>query len=176
MAVSTLDTRGIVTRHRNEDGTYRLVELAQAIGAEQALWQPVVDAADGVNRHWTAVHEDAEIDIYAISWLPSQTTGFHDHCDSAFGVACVRGAIFEDRPWNGPDGAHTVRLETGGTTGGVPGVMHRIRFADGDPGVTIHCYAPKLLRVGQIVLDADGRWIRREQDGQEELVEGLLPC
>ena len=78
--------------------------------------------------HWRAVHECDEVDIYAISWLPGQTTGFHDHCESSFGVTCVRGAIYEDRPWNGPDGRQTVRLDVGGTTGGGPGVMHVIRF------------------------------------------------
>jgi hypothetical protein len=176
VAVNAIDTHEIVRRHRNDDGTYRLAELSLAIGAERELWQPVVDAADGVNRHWRAVHECDEVDIYAISWLPGQTTGFHDHCDSSFGVTCVRGAIFEDRPWNGPNGVETNRVEVGATTDGVPGVMHVIRYADGDPGVTIHCYAPKLLRVGQIFYDKDGRWVRRERDGQEELVEGLLPC
>lgn len=176
MAANAVDTREIARRHRNDDGTYRLVELAQAFGAEQSLWQPVADAADGTHRHWRCLHECDEVDVYAISWLPEQTTGFHDHCRSSFGVTCVRGAIFEDRPWNGPDGRQTTLVETGGTTGGGPGVMHVIRYADGDPAITIHCYAPRLERVGQIYYDAEGRWVRVEQDGKEELVEGLLPC
>ena len=54
MSVNAIDTAEIVRHHRNDDGTYRLVELALAIGAERELWQPVVDAADGVNRHWRA--------------------------------------------------------------------------------------------------------------------------
>ena len=108
--------------------------------------------------------------------LPGQTTGFHDHCESSFGVTCVQGAIYEDRPWNGPDGKQVTRVDAGSTTGGGPGVMHVIRYADGEPGVTVHCYAPKLTKVGQVFYDEQGRWVRRERDGQEELVEGLLPC
>lgn len=165
----------VVRAHRNDDGTYRLRDLATAIGALREEWQPVVDAADGTHRHWRCVHEDAEVDIYAISWLPEQTTGFHDHCDSSFGVVCVQGAVYEDRPRLHGEVA-SMRLEAGGTTGGVPGVMHVIRHGEGEPAVTIHCYAPRLERVGQIFWDKDGNWVRRVRDGKEELTEGLLPC
>ena len=89
---------------------------------------------------------------------------------------CSSDLIYEDRPWNGPDGKQVTRVDAGSTTGGGPGVMHVIRYADGEPGVTVHCYAPKLTKVGQVFYDEQGRWVRRERDGQEELVEGLLPC
>jgi hypothetical protein len=129
----------IVRAHRDDDGAYRLSDLAIALGDIRDTWQPVLEAADGTHRHWRTVYEDDEVDVYAISWLDGQTTGFHDHCDSSFGVACVHGAVFEERPRN-------------------------------------PTYAPKLLRVGQIYVDSEGRWVRRERDGREELTEGLLPC
>lgn len=166
----------IVQTHRNDDGSYRLSDLAIALGDIRETWQPVLEAADGTHRHWRTVFENDELDVYAISWLDGQTTGFHDHCTSSFGVTCVHGAVYEERPRN-PMVEHEVRrLETGQVTGGVPGVMHLIRWAEGEPAITIHAYAPKLLLVGQIYIDREGRWVRRERDGREELTEGVLPC
>ncbi len=175
MASGVTDVTEIIERHRRDDGSFALVELATEIAAHRDTWQAVVDAADGVHRHWTMVHEDDEIDVFAISWLPEQTTGFHDHCDSHFGVACASGAVYEDRPKSHGE-VRTRQLDAGDTTGGVPGVLHVIRHADGEPAVTIHAYAPRLSRVGQIYFDKDGLWVRRERDGRDELTEGLLPC
>lgn len=175
MAVSVTDVEGIVERYRRDDGTFALTELAVALGEHRELWQPVVDAADGTHRHWRCVYDAADIDIYAISWLPEQTTGFHDHCDSSFGVTCVLGAVYEDRPRLHGEVA-SKRLEPGDTTGGVPGVMHVIRHGAGEPAITIHAYAPRLERVGQVYFDKHGNWVRREVDGKQELTEGLLPC
>lgn len=175
MAIDVTNAGAIVERHRREDGTYALTELAVELGQHPDLWMAVVEAADGTHRHWTTVFDGEDIDIYAISWLPEQTTGFHDHCDSSFGVVCVRGAVYEDRPKLHGE-VDTKRLDAGGTTGGVPGVMHVIRHCDGEPAVTIHAYSPRLERVGQIFFDRNGNWVRRERDGKEELTEGLLPC
>jgi len=176
MSATEIDTAAIAARHRRDDGTYDLKALAIELGSHHALWQPVLDAADGTHRHWRCVFEDADCDVYAISWLDGQTTGFHDHCESSFGVTCVHGAVYEERPRNHPDGHEINRLDTGGLTAGGPGVMHLIRWAEGEPAITIHAYSPRLERVGQIYYDREGRWVRVERDGTEELTEGLLPC
>lgn len=165
----------IVERHRGGDGI-ALESLALALAAYRPGWQPVADAADGTHRHWRKLYGDAALDVYAISWLAAQTTGFHDHCASHFAVACAQGGILEDRP--GKPGAistvHTVKA--GQTTHGRDGVIHRLRYFQGTPAITIHCYAPTLTRVGQFYVDEHGSWLRIEQDGEVELTEGALPC
>src|SRR5258708_39269410 len=75
-------------------------QLAEEVGrlaATPRQWMSRVRlSADG--RWYERIHVDGSYEIWLISWLPGQATGFHDHGGSAGAFGVVWGALEEHRP------------------------------------------------------------------------------
>ena len=50
---------------------------------------------DAGERTYAALHRDADVDVWAIFWLPENDTGWHDHDTSSGAVHVVEGALEE---------------------------------------------------------------------------------
>lgn len=61
-----------------------LVEVTRRIHASRA-WRDHVVVSPTL-RDFRLIYENAFTDVWALSWLPGQTTGFHDHDLSEVGV------------------------------------------------------------------------------------------
>jgi len=149
-----------------------LVEVTRRLVAEPASWSRVARAADGARRHYELLYEDDVVEVWVLAWLPSQTTGFHDHDGSGVGFTVARGAVCEELLRLGA-APSTRRLEAGSCRGAGVGYIHRLTWADGDPAVTVHAYSPRLTSVGEYRCDADGVLRRSVADGRQELTEEL---
>lgn len=99
------------------------------------------------------VHADDLIDVWVISWLPSQSTQLHDHGGSAGAFTVVEGVLTES-VWS-PGGtdrhegvlrdrehrAHTtVAFDTDR--------VHDVRNLGTEPAVSVHVYSRPLQRMG----------------------------
>src|SRR5919206_518432 len=71
-----------------------LAGLARDVARRPELWQHRLDA-DATERTYAALHRDAHVDVWAISWRPENDTGWHDHDTSSGAVQVVRGALEE---------------------------------------------------------------------------------
>ncbi len=149
-----------------------LERLVERIAARPDLWRPLV-VADRDRRRYELLYEDERVDIWVLSWMPGQRTGFHDHDRSAVGLVCVRGELIEGSLAIGVDPESTLMTE-GVVRGGHGGYIHAVAHQRGEPAVSIHAYCPPLIQVGQYRVDEQGRLQREPEPGRKELQDATI--
>jgi predicted metal-dependent enzyme (double-stranded beta helix superfamily) len=150
----------------------QLERLVSDIAARPEIWEPLV-VVDEHRRRYRLLYEDDRIDVWVLSWMPGQGTGFHDHDISGVGLCCAQGEVHEKQMIL-PTGASTVEMTPGVSRQGPPGYIHSVAHADGTPAVTIHAYSPPLERVGQYRVDEHGIMRRTIEHGRQELLDNTI--
>ncbi len=150
-----------------------LVELVQRIAETPALWQPLV-IVDAKQRRYELLYEDDRVDVWVLSWMPGQRTGFHDHDRSRVGLICAQGALDEGSLALAGD-VESIRMNAGVSRSGPGGYIHAVAHHSGEPAVSIHAYSPPLTCVGQYRADQDGRLRREPEHGRKELKDTTIP-
>ena len=146
--------------------------VATAIRDRPELWEPLL-VVDAHRRRYRLLYEDERTDVWVLCWMPGQSTGFHDHDVSDVGIAIARGKIIE-RQLRLPTGATALELQPGDTRQGPAGYIHSVAHSEGAPAVSIHCYSPPLMKVGQYRVDAEGVLRRDAEHGRRELVDETI--
>jgi mannose-6-phosphate isomerase-like protein (cupin superfamily) len=144
-----------------------LQRFATALAESPERWSHLVRHS-GDMRVYEQIWDDEDVNAWVICWSEDQDTGFHDHDESAAGIAVVSGQVREDRlTLTGPP----VSREIGpGTTFTLPPVaIHRVLHAGTGPAVTIHAYSPPLRRTGAYQVAPDGTLERESQPFEVEL-------
>ncbi len=156
---------GILTPEELED-------VAAGISTRKDIWEPLV-RLDADRRRYELIYEDERMDAWALSWMPGQGTGFHDHWISSVGICVAQGTVREDQMRFGQPPVER-QLTFGARRRGNPAYIHRVQHSEGAPAVTIHVYSPRLDWVGQYRVD-DEAVVRREiQPGRNELTVQLI--
>lgn len=150
-----------------------LVELVRRIAATPDLWRPLV-VVDSERRRYELLYDDHRVDVWVLSWMPGQRTGFHDHDRSSVGLVCAQGVLDEGSLAIGGD-ADTVRMTTGVSRSGPGGYIHAVAHHAGEPAVSIHAYSPPLTCVGQYRAGPGGRLRREAEHGRKELKDTTIP-
>ncbi len=147
--------------------TEELEVFTRWLAASPQRWSHHVHHADDV-RVYAQIWDDHDVNAWVICWSEDQDTGFHDHDDSAAGIAVVSGRVREDRLTL--SSAPRSRELGPGTTFTVPPVaIHRVLHAGDQPAVTIHAYSPPLRRTGAYRVGPDGALEREAQEYETEL-------
>ncbi len=97
-----------------------LTQLVRSVAASPHRWADLVRYRAG-ERWYQRLEQTEKHELWLLSWLPGQRTGFHDHCGSAGAFAVVRGELRE----------HTV--PAGRAVRG-PAVLRRAVLQRPDPG------------------------------------------
>jgi predicted metal-dependent enzyme (double-stranded beta helix superfamily) len=130
-------------------GPADLAERAQALADRPGEWiHRVRLSTDG--RWYERLHADRDYEVWLISWLPGQATGFHDHGGSSGAFAVALGELAE----HGVSGDRMVA--TGQVRGFGPGYVHDVRNESAAPAVSVHVYSPPLSAMQRYDLDGDG--------------------
>ena len=133
---------------------------------ESGLWRDYVAVCEDY-RDYRLVFENDYIDVWVLSWLPGQETGFHDHDISEVGLCVAEGAIREHHMHvHQPDSSHVLR--PGQPQEGPFGYIHRVEHFEGEPAVSVHSYSPPLAWVGQY-RESGGQMVRLKQPGRTRL-------
>jgi mannose-6-phosphate isomerase-like protein (cupin superfamily) len=144
-----------------------LARFAAELAAAPERWRHHVRHADDV-RVYEQIWDDDEVNAWVICWSEDQDTGFHDHDESAAGIAVVSGHVREDRLTI--SGTPLEREFGAGATFTVPPVaIHRVLHAGDQPAVTIHVYSPPLTRTGAYRIGPDGELEREALAYEVEL-------
>jgi rhodanese-related sulfurtransferase/mannose-6-phosphate isomerase-like protein (cupin superfamily) len=118
-------------------------------------------------RWYERLYLGTDYDIWVISWLPGQSTGFHDHGASSGAFVIAAGTLEEHRPGDVPRVIDVGELRAFG-----PNYAHDVRNVSDAPAISIHAYSPPLSEMNQYELEGD-RLVRRERDpGNVEPLDG----
>lgn len=150
-----------------------LAQLVADIAACPTLWIPLV-TSDSARRRYRLAYEDERLDVWVLSWMPGQTTGFHDHGHSGVALTAVQGSVLERR-LRLPVGISTRILAPSRIQTGAAGYIHSVGHHQGEPAVTLHAYSPPLGEVGQYTAEPDGTLARNPQHGRQELLDNTIP-
>jgi len=108
------------------------------------------------DRRWyERLYDGPDYDVWVISWLPGQSTGFHDHGASSGAFVVATGVLEEHRP---DGGAYVARAGEPRTFG--PDYVHDVRNVSLAPAISIHAYSPPLTEMNEYEVDG-GRLIPR---------------
>lgn len=124
-----------------------LIEFSRFYAAEVACGKyPFVDY-DAERRWHRRIYRDPRMDVWLISWLPTQGTQLHDHGGSAGAFTVLSGELTETVVATGRDGR--VRLTdtaraVGDSVGFGARYVHDVRNAADEPAVSVHVYSAPL--------------------------------
>lgn len=144
-----------------------LRELVSQIAADPRQWQPLV-RFDASERHFEQLWRDSHVDVWVISWVRGNDTGFHDHDVSHGAVAVVEGEVVEERFMLGGV-PRRVHHHAGDAFDFDASHLHRMCQDSDAHAVTIHAYSPPLSRMGTYTIAHDGELRRRSISYAEEL-------
>jgi hypothetical protein len=124
----------------------QLVEQARLFAAQVAAGLCPRVEYDAENRWHQRLYRDRQVDIWLISWLPSQGTQLHDHGGSAGAFAVLSGrldeAVYRHDPASGS--LTEYRRSSGTAIGFGPRYVHDVRNVSDAPAVSVHAYSPPL--------------------------------
>ncbi len=108
-------------------------------------------------RWYERLYYGPDYDIWVISWLPGQSTGFHDHGASSGAFVVATGMLEEHLPGGRPRMIHPGKPRAFG-----PDYAHDVRNASLAPAISIHAYSPPLSEMNEYELEGK-RLIPRER-------------
>src|SRR3569623_1686738 len=131
------------------------LESARHYARNAQLWavQPEFNAA---NRWYACLADDADAQVWLLTWLPGQGTDLHDHGGSAGAFHVHSGTLTEDTVSAGEVPRITAR-ELGDGAGRRFGSrhIHRITNRSTRPAVSVHVYGPALTTMTRYRNGAD---------------------
>jgi rhodanese-related sulfurtransferase len=108
-------------------------------------------------RWYERLHHGPDYDIWVISWLPGQSTGFHDHGASS-GAFVVATGILEEHSAD----ERTRVIHPGKPHAFGPDYAHDVGNVSLAPAISIHAYSPPLTEMNEYELDGS-RLVPRER-------------
>jgi predicted metal-dependent enzyme (double-stranded beta helix superfamily) len=137
-------------------GPARLAARVRELTATPAEWVARV-RLDPEGRWYEQIHVDGSHEIWLISWLPGQSTGFHDHGGSAGAFSVVWGHLDECLPPIGDDEPVVRRVSSGVVRSFGAGYVHDVRnTSSSSVAVSVHAYSPPLSEMTRYRLTSGG--------------------
>ncbi|MFI7602685.1 cysteine dioxygenase [Actinoplanes sp. NPDC049681] len=132
--------------------------IAQRYAADPQAW-PVAPRFDAIDRWFHRLADEADHEVWLLTWLPGQGTDLHDHGGSAGAFHVFSGSLVEDTVTVSPGSAPRITSrELGEGAGRRFGThhIHRITNRSGRPAISIHAYGPALTTMTRYRIAATG--------------------
>ena len=121
----------------------RLATVAARVAGDPNHWSGLV-RYDPARRWYRRLDLADDHEVWLLTWLPGQQTGFHDHGDSAGAFAVVLGTLTErSAPGGRPEASGRV-VAAGGVRSFGRDYVHDVRNDSPAPALSIHAYSPPL--------------------------------
>ncbi len=133
----------------------QLAQIALRVADHSGQWLSLV-RYDPRRRWYQRLVRDEEHEIWLLSWLPGQHTGFHDHGTSAGAFAVARGFLREQAAPGGRPEPSGRTLAPGAVRTFGPAYVHDVRNESAWPAVSIHAYSPPLSSMRRYGIAASG--------------------
>ena len=132
----------------------QLAAITHAAAAEQE-WPGLVRYTAGA-RWYQRIQQGDSHEVWLLSWLPGQGTGFHDHCGSSGAFTVVLGELRESALRAGRGAPSGQVLGSGVTRSFGPQYVHEVVNTSATPAVSIHAYSPPLAGMRRYELTPGG--------------------
>ncbi|MFJ9839622.1 cysteine dioxygenase [Kitasatospora sp. NPDC101155] len=143
-----------------------LRSIVRELAEQPEQWIHLVRLSTEERWYQRLVAED-DHEVWLISWLPGQSTGFHDHGGSRGAFTVALGEL-EELSLGGPEQGLLIRRVPAGTTRAFgPEYVHDVRNTASGPAVTLHAYSPPLSSMAHYDLRAGGL-VRTSEEGPEQ--------
>jgi predicted metal-dependent enzyme (double-stranded beta helix superfamily) len=120
-----------------------LAQTVQQIASSPEDWLDQVHY-DTDERWYLRLAQDDEHEVWLLSWLPGQHTGFHDHGASAGAFAVALGSLSERAaPYGRPERSPR-ELVQGSVRSFGANYVHDVGNTSDRPTVSVHAYSPPL--------------------------------
>jgi predicted metal-dependent enzyme (double-stranded beta helix superfamily) len=133
----------------------KLAQIALRIADQSGQWLSLVRYDPG-RRWYQRLARDEEHEVWLLSWLPGQHTGFHDHGTSAGAFAVARGFLLERAAPGGRPEPSGRPLAPGAVRSFGPAYVHDVCNESAWPAVSIHAYSPALSSMRRYDIAAGG--------------------
>jgi predicted metal-dependent enzyme (double-stranded beta helix superfamily) len=132
-----------------------LAVIARRVARQPDTWRGLVRF--GVGKRWYVrlEHRD-EHEVWLLTWLAGQQTGFHDHGQSAGAFVVASGCLTEWGAAVGRPQASGRRLRTGAVRSFGPQYVHDVRNESTKPAISIHAYSPPLTSMRRFEVTEGG--------------------
>jgi hypothetical protein len=136
-------------------GARQLADVVQRVAASPAEWLPRV-RLNPAGRWYEQVTLDDSHEVWLISWLPGQETGFHDHGGASGAFTVALGTLLESRP-AGSSQVISKPVGAGGLRSFGPRYIHNVRNASAaSVAVSVHAYSPPLSAMTRYEMTQSG--------------------
>lgn len=121
----------------------QLVRVARLFASDDSLAAHLDDLPADGNRRRASLAGTPHLEMWAITWPPGSTSGWHDHGAASGAFVVVRGSLLEEVHLS--SGEKTTRVVTADEHRWLaPGLIHRTSAFGDSPALTVHAYAPSL--------------------------------
>jgi predicted metal-dependent enzyme (double-stranded beta helix superfamily) len=134
----------------------RLSEIVSSLAGRPGGWGEVV-RYDAGRRWYQRLELTDDHEVWLLSWLPGQSTGFHDHGLAAGAFAVAEGQVRErtvaaaQRPL-----VRNLTVARGSVRTFGPHYTHDVVNVSAEPAVTVHAYSPPLTAMRRFELTESG--------------------
>jgi len=124
----------------------RLMETTRSYAADVLAGRFPQLRFDAERRWHERIYQDAQVDVWLLSWLPTQRTLLHDHDGSSGAFTVVQGELSEAvyAPRRGADALSEIRRSAGESVGFGARYVHDVRNRSDAPAVSVHAYSAPL--------------------------------
>ncbi|HEY8044917.1 MAG TPA: cysteine dioxygenase family protein [Streptosporangiaceae bacterium] len=132
----------------------RLADLVR-LAASAGEWASLIRYCEG-ERWYQRLERGENHEVWLLSWLPGQRTGFHDHCGSSGAFTVVQGELQERTPAAGHPALASTSFGPGRARSFGPRHVHEVVNETAAPAVSIHAYSPPLAGMRRYELTRRG--------------------
>jgi predicted metal-dependent enzyme (double-stranded beta helix superfamily) len=134
----------------------QLAAEVQRLTSSPAEWVARV-RLDPEGRWYERIHMTDDFEVWLISWLPGQSTGFHDHGVSAGAFGVVWGELDESVASRRGAKPSATRVTAGVVRAFGPHYVHDVQNSStGSVAVSVHAYSPPLSEMTRYNLTSGG--------------------
>ncbi len=127
------------------------------------------------NERWhQRLYRDRRVDVWLISWLPTQGTQLHDHGGSSGAFTVLDGELTEAVHQPGSGELSELRRAAGDSVGFGRHYVHDVRNLSDRPAVSVHAYSAPLTTMNFYDVESDGslsRLLTLDTEDPEPVVE-----
>jgi predicted metal-dependent enzyme (double-stranded beta helix superfamily) len=132
-----------------------LAELVRETAAAEHSWRPIVQFT-GERRWFRRLALTTDYEVWLLSWLPGQHTGFHDHGEARGAFAVAHGELLESLAAEGRSHVRHRTAATGSVTSFGSRHLHDVSNAAAAPAISVHAYSPPLTAMRRYEMTASG--------------------